>query len=83
MDRRSFLKTSAIGGTAAAASSLAAPAVAQGQVKLTMVTTWPRGLAGVWDSVERFVNNVNELSGGSMVVEAKAAGRAGRRAGGL
>ncbi|MBY5973598.1 TRAP transporter substrate-binding protein [Ferrimonas balearica] len=74
MDRRSFLKTSAIGGGAAAAASLAAPAVAQGQVKLTMVTTWPRGLAGVWDSVERFVNNVNEMSGGSMVVEAKAAG---------
>ncbi|MGI3165634.1 TRAP transporter substrate-binding protein [Pseudooceanicola sp. 200-1SW] len=74
MDRRSFLKTSAIGGGAAAAASLAAPAVAQGQVKLTMVTTWPRGLAGVWDSVERFVNNVNEMSGGTMVVEAKAAG---------
>ena len=74
MDRRSFLKTSAIGGGAAAAASLAAPAVAQGQVKLTMVTTWPRGLAGVWDSVERFTNNVNEMSGGSMVVEAKAAG---------
>jgi anaerobic selenocysteine-containing dehydrogenase len=29
MDRRSFLKTSALGGTAAAATTLAAPAVAQ------------------------------------------------------
>ncbi|QOL80355.1 TRAP transporter substrate-binding protein [Pseudooceanicola spongiae] len=74
MDRRSFLKTSALGGTAAAATSLAAPALAQGQVKLTMVTTWPRGLAGVWDSVERFSNSVNEMSDGQLIIEPKAAG---------
>ncbi|MEJ6713364.1 MAG: twin-arginine translocation signal domain-containing protein, partial [Rhodobacterales bacterium] len=29
MDRRSFLRTSALGGTAAVATSLAAPAIAQ------------------------------------------------------
>ncbi|MGH1425994.1 MAG: TRAP transporter substrate-binding protein [Pseudooceanicola sp.] len=74
MDRRSFLKTSALGGGAAAATTLAAPAIAQGKTTLTMVTTWPRGLAGVWDSVERFANNVNTMSGGSLVVEPKAAG---------
>ncbi|NIZ08761.1 TRAP transporter substrate-binding protein [Pseudooceanicola sp. HF7] len=74
MDRRSFLRTSALGGGAAAATSLAAPAIAQGNMTLTMVTTWPRGLAGVWDSVERFTNNVNEMSGGSITVEPKAAG---------
>ncbi|MBT9382402.1 ABC transporter substrate-binding protein [Pseudooceanicola sp. CBS1P-1] len=74
MDRRSFLKTSAFGGTAAAATSLAAPAIAQGAVKLTMVTTWPRGLAGVWDSVERFSNTVATMSDGQLTIEAKAAG---------
>ena len=37
MDRRSFLKTSALGGTAAAASSLAAPVYATGKRVLTMV----------------------------------------------
>ncbi|MDF1854041.1 twin-arginine translocation signal domain-containing protein [Pseudooceanicola sp.] len=74
MDRRSFLKTSALGGGAAAATSLAAPALAQGKVTLTMVTTWPRGLAGVWDSVERFANNVTAMSDGSLTIEAKAAG---------
>ena len=74
MDRRSFLKTSAIGGGAAAATSLAAPAVAQGGTTLTMVTTWPRGLAGVWDSVERFVNNVADMSGGTLTIDAKGAG---------
>ncbi len=75
MDRRSFLKTSALGGaSAAAASTLAAPMYAQGKRTLTMVTTWPRGLAGVWDSVERSVNSINELSDGTLTIEAKAAG---------
>ncbi|EAQ03351.1 bacterial extracellular solute-binding protein, family 7 [Pseudooceanicola batsensis HTCC2597] len=74
MDRRSFLKSSALGGTAAAATSLAAPAIAQGNTTLTMVTTWPRGLAGVWDSVERFTNNVATMSGGSLTIDAKGAG---------
>ncbi|WP_121063612.1 TRAP transporter substrate-binding protein [Chachezhania antarctica] len=75
MDRRSFLKTSAIGGTAAATGgALAAPAYAQGNRTLTMVTTWPRGLAGVWDSVERVANNVTALTDGQITVEPKAAG---------
>ena len=74
MDRRSFLKTSALGGTAAAATTLAAPAVAQSTTTLTMVTSWPRGLAGVWDSVERFVSSVNTMSGGSLIIEPKGAG---------
>ena len=43
MDRRAFLKNSAFGGTVAAAGTLAAPALAQGLEKLTMVTTWGRG----------------------------------------
>lgn len=75
MDRRSFLKTSALGGaSAAAASTLAAPMYAQGKRTLTMVTTWPRGLAGVWDSVERFATSVTEMSDGSLTIDAKAAG---------
>ncbi|WP_438976249.1 twin-arginine translocation signal domain-containing protein, partial [Roseicyclus sp.] len=43
MDRRSFLRTSALGGTAAAATTLAAPAYAQGNRTLTMVTSVPDG----------------------------------------
>lgn len=74
MDRRSFLKNSAMGGAAAAATGLAAPAYAQGKRTLTMVTTWPRGLAGVWDSVERVANNVTALTDGMVTVEPKAAG---------
>ncbi|MCP5086378.1 MAG: ABC transporter substrate-binding protein [Rhodobacteraceae bacterium] len=74
MDRRSFLRTSALGGTAAAATSLAAPAISQGKEKLTMVTSWPRGLAGVWDSVERFSSNVADITGGTLEIDAKASG---------
>lgn len=74
MDRRSFLKTSALGGTAAAATTLAAPAYAQGKRTLTMVTTWPRGLAGVWDSVERVVQNVSDITDGQITIDPKGAG---------
>ncbi len=74
MDRRSFLRTSALGGSAAAATTLAAPAYAQGKRTLTMVTTWPRGLAGVWDSVERVAKNIADATDGQIIVEPKAAG---------
>ncbi|WP_172295870.1 TRAP transporter substrate-binding protein [Pseudoruegeria sp. HB172150] len=74
MDRRSFIKNSALGGAAAAGAALAAPAYAQGNRTLTMVTTWPRGLAGVWDSVERVANNITAATDGQITVEPKAAG---------
>ena len=74
MDRRSFLKNSALGGSAAAATALAAPAYAQGNQTLTMVTTWGRGLAGVFDAAQRVADSVNAMSGGSLTIDVKAAG---------
>ncbi len=74
MDRRSFLRTSGVAAGAAAASALAAPALSQGREQLVMVTSWPRGLAGVWDSVERFSANVADITGGTLTIDAKAAG---------
>lgn len=75
MDRRSFLKTSALGGAAAATTSaLAAPAYAQGKRTLTMVTTWGRGLAGVFDAAERVAKNITEMSDGSLTIDVKASG---------
>ncbi|ALG90538.1 MAG: ABC transporter substrate-binding protein [Confluentimicrobium sp.] len=74
MDRRSFLRTSALGGSAAAASTLAAPAYAQGKRTLTMVTTWGRGLAGVHDAAQRCADTVTAMSDGALTVEVKAAG---------
>ena len=74
MDRRKFLKTSAMGGSAAAAGALAAPAYAQGNRTLTMVTTWGRGLAGVHDSAQRVADSITVMSDGQLTVDLKAAG---------
>ena len=74
MDRRSFLKTSALGGTAAAATTLAAPLYAQGKRTLTMVTAWPRGFAVLDDAATYLNNMVNEMSDGSLTIDKKAPG---------
>ncbi|QHQ34960.1 TRAP transporter substrate-binding protein [Algicella marina] len=71
MDRRSFLRNSALGG--AAATTLAAPAIAQGNRTLTMVTTWGRGLAGVHDSAQRVADSITEMTDGQLTVDLKAA----------
>ena len=73
MDRRSFIKRSAIAAPAAAAT-LAAPAYAQGKRTLTMVTTWGRGLAGVDDAADFIVNRVGAMSDGTLEIEKKSAG---------
>lgn len=74
MDRRSFLKRSALGGTAAAAATLAAPALAQGNRTLTMVTSWPRGFAVLDDAATYFADMVGAMSDGTLVIDKKAPG---------
>jgi len=74
MDRRSFLRASALGGTAAAATTLAAPAYAQGNRTLTLVTTWGRGLAGVHDAAQRCADTITAMTDGALTVDLKAAG---------
>ncbi|MBS9716385.1 TRAP transporter substrate-binding protein [Pseudohalocynthiibacter aestuariivivens] len=74
MDRRSFLRTSALGGTAAAATTLAAPAYAQGKRTLTLVTTWGRGLAGVHDAAQRAADSITAMTDGDLTIDLKAAG---------
>ncbi len=74
MDRRSFLTKTALGGSAAAATALAAPAYAQGNRTLTLVTTWGRGLAGVHDSAQRCADSITAMTDGALTVDLKAAG---------
>lgn len=74
MDRRSFLTKTALGGSAAAAATLAAPAYAQGNRTLTFVTTWGRGLAGVHDAAEYCADIITEMSDGALTVDLKAGG---------
>ncbi|MEM1234794.1 MAG: TRAP transporter substrate-binding protein [Pseudomonadota bacterium] len=72
MDRRSFLKTSALGGATAA---LAAPAIAAGHARtLTMVTSWPRGFAVLDDAATYFNEAVDAMSGGDLLIDKKAPG---------
>ncbi|MCY4461908.1 MAG: ABC transporter substrate-binding protein [Albidovulum sp.] len=73
MDRRSFIASTALGGSAAAAT-LATPAISQGMEKLTMVTSWPRGFAGLDDAAQKVAQNVNAMSDGNLEIEVKAAG---------
>ncbi|NND92514.1 MAG: twin-arginine translocation signal domain-containing protein [Granulosicoccus sp.] len=78
MSRRHFLKTGAgaAGAAAVAGSGLitSAPALSQGREKLVMVTTWGRGLAGVFDAAQRVADSVNAMSDGTLEIEIKAQG---------
>lgn len=74
MDRRSFLKNSALGGTAAAATTLAAPAYAQGNRTLTMVTSVPDGFAIFDDAASRLAETVTAMSDGALTIDKKPAG---------
>jgi TRAP-type mannitol/chloroaromatic compound transport system substrate-binding protein len=74
MDRRSFLKTSAMGGTAAAASALAAPVYAQGKRTLTMVTSVPEGFAIFDDAATMAANAITEMTDGQITINKMPAG---------
>ena len=75
MDRRSFIKKAGIAaGGAAAASTLAAPAVAQGKKELVIVSTWPRDFPGLGISAQRLAARITELSEGRITTKYFAAG---------
>ncbi|KPQ07264.1 MAG: TRAP-type mannitol/chloroaromatic compound transport system, periplasmic component [Rhodobacteraceae bacterium HLUCCA12] len=74
MDRRSFLRTSAFGGAAAAATTLAAPAVAQGNMTWRMVTTWPRNFPGLGVGAQRLADRITAATDGQLTVEVFSAG---------
>jgi len=74
MDRRSFLKTSAVGGTAAAASALAAPMYAQGNRTLTMVTSVPDGFAVFDDAAQLAIDYITAMTDGALSFNKMSAG---------
>lgn len=73
MNRRSFLHTSVLGGTAATAT-LAAPAVAQARTPMVVVSSWPRDLPGFGNSAQRLVSLIEEVTDGAIAPEYYAAG---------
>lgn len=75
MKRRDFLKKSAVGvGGAAAASTIAAPAIAQERIEITMVSTWPRDFPGLGTGAQRFAQRLSDMTDGRMQVEYFASG---------
>jgi TRAP-type mannitol/chloroaromatic compound transport system substrate-binding protein len=75
MDRRSFIKKAGLAGAgAAAASTLAAPAIAQERIEWNMVTTWPAGFPGLGVGAQRFADRVNTMSNGRLTITVYGAG---------
>ena len=74
MDRRSFIKKAGVATSAAAATTLAAPAIAQDRVEIAMVTTWPRDFPGLGTGAQRLAANLSEMTDGRIQVQYFAAG---------
>ncbi len=75
MDRRSFLKTTAVAGAGVAtASTLAAPAISQGRQEWRMVTTWPKNFPGLGTGAQRCADRITALTDGRITVKLFAAG---------
>jgi TRAP-type mannitol/chloroaromatic compound transport system substrate-binding protein len=74
MDRRKFLKRTAIAGGAATAATLATPAIAQSRKEMVIVSTWPRDFPGLGISAQRLAARITELSEGRITTQYFAAG---------
>ncbi|WP_102106734.1 TRAP transporter substrate-binding protein [Oceaniglobus roseus] len=74
LNRRSFLAKSALGGGAAAAGALAAPAVlAQSPKVLKMQTSW--GAANIWQEfAQDYADRVEQMSNGRLKIDVLPAG---------
>lgn len=71
MDRRSFIRAGAIG---TAATALAAPAIAQGNITWRMVTTWPKNFPGIGVGAQRIADRITAASGGRLSIQVFSAG---------
>ncbi|MFV2034760.1 MAG: TRAP transporter substrate-binding protein [Halocynthiibacter sp.] len=71
MERRKFLKASAMG---VAATALANPAIAQSIRQWKMVTAWPKNLPGPGVAAQMLADRITTLSGGRIEVKLFAAG---------
>ena len=74
LDRRSFLRRAAVGAPAAAAGTLAAPAVlAQAPIVLKMQTSW--GAGNIWQEfAQDYADRVEAMSGGRLKIDVLPAG---------
>ena len=71
--RRHFLAQATTASAAVAVSALAKPAIAQQRMEW-VVTSWPKGLAGLSTGAERLAQRIGDISGGQLTVKVYAAG---------
>jgi TRAP-type mannitol/chloroaromatic compound transport system substrate-binding protein len=74
MDRRSFIRKAGFAGAGAAATALAAPAIAQGNQTWRMVTTWPKNFPGLGVGAQRLGDRITAASGGRLTIQVYSAG---------
>src|SRR5438309_916538 len=77
MHRRKFIRTAGVGGAAvAAASTLAAPAIAQSmpELKWRMVSSFPKSLDTIYGAAELYVKYVAEATDNKFQIRLFAAG---------
>ncbi|RCS24054.1 ABC transporter substrate-binding protein [Phyllobacterium salinisoli] len=77
MDRRSFIKNAGLmGAGAAAASALAAPAIAQSSPKITWrcTSSFPKSLDTIYGGAEVFAKHISEATDGNFQIQVFAAG---------
>jgi TRAP-type mannitol/chloroaromatic compound transport system substrate-binding protein len=78
MKRRSLFKNAGTYGVAgvaaAAATTIAAPAIAQGRIEWRMGTSWPKGMGGVQTGAERLAANIGRMTDGKLTIRVFSAG---------
>ncbi len=77
MDRRTFIKKAGFAGAgAAAATTLAAPAIAQENPKVSwrLTSSFPKSLDTVYGAAETMANRVREMTGGAFDIQVFSAG---------
>jgi TRAP-type mannitol/chloroaromatic compound transport system substrate-binding protein len=76
MDRRSFIRKGALGGAAAAATSLASPALAQATPKLTwrLTSSFPKSLDTIYGAAETMAKYVSDMTEGNFTIQVFAGG---------
>ena len=76
MERRTFLKSAALGsaGVAATATVFPTPAISQGKMEWRMVTSWPKGLPGLGTAADRLAKRITDATDGRLTIKVFAAG---------
>ena len=76
MDRRSFLTKATVGGVAAGAVSLAAPAIAQDMPSVTwrVTSSFPKSLDTIYGAAETMAKYVSEMTDGKLTLQIFPAG---------